>query len=144
MRGHRHLVVLVDDDGPARDRVRDLLLARGIDALGARHGRAALQLLALGIRPCALFVDLDKPAVAGAELRRALQYDPRYRAIPVGVLPPPSQRDGDGPDALPAVLGAVLRACPELQAFRRPPTHGGPCVAAVRPPRRRDGQLTSK
>jgi hypothetical protein len=138
MRGHRHLVIVVDAEGAERDAVSDHLLAHGIEALAARHGRAALQLLALGIRPCAMLVDVEKPSVAGAELRRALQYDPVGRTIAVGVLPPGRLRlhsgDGEPGLSLATVLASVLRSCPELAAFRRPASHGEPRLPAVRPP----------
>lgn len=71
MRGHRHTIILVDDEGEARDALRDHLVAMEVDVLCARHGRAALQLTALGIRPCAFLVEVESPAVAGAELLRA-------------------------------------------------------------------------
>src|SRR5690348_542634 len=92
MRGHRHTLILVDDEGENRNTLRDQLIADGVDVLCARHGRAALQLVALGIRPCAFLVDVESPNVAGAELRRALQYDARLRDVPVGVLPSARER----------------------------------------------------
>lgn len=83
MRRHQHAVLLVDDDGETRAAVRARLEEIGMEVVCARHGRAALQLLSLGIAPCAMLVDVVKPQVAGAELRRALQYDAALRVIPV-------------------------------------------------------------
>jgi CheY-like chemotaxis protein len=137
MRGHRHTLILVDDEGEARDALRDRLVADGADVLCARHGRAALQLVALGIRPCAFLVDVDSPDVAGAELRRALQYDPTLRSVPVGVLPPIRQRAlrAGAPIDAAELLRAASQYCPELVAFRRPASQDR-LGAAVRPLRR--------
>lgn len=121
MRGHRHTLILVDDEGEGRDALRDHLMACGMDVLCARHGRAALQLVALGIRPCAFLVDVESPSVAGTELRRALQYDTALRHVPVGVLPPARvrvQRNGSPVDVA-ELLRAAGQQCPDLVAFRR-------------------------
>ncbi len=123
MRGHRHTIILVDDEGEGCDTVRDHLLAIGVDVLCARHGRAALQLVALGMRPCAFLVDVESPAVAGAELRRALQYDAGLRHVPVGVLPPRRQRLPRSEITIDVgeLLRAATQCCEDLVAFRRPP-----------------------
>jgi CheY-like chemotaxis protein len=122
MRGHRHTVILVDDETGARDALREQLETKGADVLCARHGRAALQLVSLGLRPCAFLVDVESPAVAGAELRRALQYDTALRHIPVGVLPSLRQRTGPAAVDVDELLRAAAQSCEELVAFRRPPT----------------------
>lgn len=122
MRGHRHTVILVDDEGERRDAVRDRLEAVCVDVLCARHGRAALQLLTLGLRACVFLVDLESPAVAGAELRRALQYDPSFRDVPVFVLPPSKLRARNAADELDVeqLLCLAAEGCLDLLAFRRP------------------------
>jgi len=134
MRGHRHTVILVDDETGARDAVREQLEAKGANVLCARHGRAALQLVALGLRPCAFLVDVESPGVAGAELRRALQYDAGLRHVPVGVLPPLRHRAGrtNAVVDVDELLRAATQCCDELVAFRRPPTQGR-LAAATRP-----------
>jgi CheY-like chemotaxis protein len=137
VKGHRHGILLVDEDDAFRAEVRDLLDARGMAVMPARHGRAALQLCALGFEPCLIIVDVHKPSVAGAELRRALQYDARLRAIPVFVLP---LNDGQRHDPTTAVIdvAGMLRAadrdCPLTIGFRRPPTERGQRRLAARPP----------
>jgi CheY-like chemotaxis protein len=141
MRGHRHTVILVDDEGEGRDALRDHLMAMGVDVLCARHGRAALQLTALGIRPCAFVVDVESPAVAGAELRRALQYDAVLRLVPVGVLPSRRVRASRSGPAIDVaeLLRAAGQYCPDLVAFRRLATPGriGGVTRTVRGPRTR-------
>lgn len=87
MRRHRHLLLLVEDEGVFRDRLEDLLVAHGFAVVCARHGREALQLLGRGIRPCLILLDLMKPKLAAAEFRRAQSYDAELRNIPVALLP---------------------------------------------------------
>jgi len=139
MRGHRHTFILVDDEGECRDALRDRLVADGAEVLCARHGRAALQLVALGIRPCAFLIDVESPSVAGAELRRALQYDARLRSVPVGVLPPARQRTSRAGPPIDVVelLRAASQHCPELVAFRRPSSQDrvGVALRPLRGPR---------
>ncbi len=134
MRGHCHTIILVDDEGEGRDTLRDHLIERGVDVLCARNGRAALQLTALGIRPCAFLVDVESPSVAGAELRRALQYDATLRFVPVGVLPPPRARAArSGPPIdVAELLRAAGQCCADLVAFRRPASQGR-LAGATRP-----------
>lgn len=94
--------------------------------LPARHGRAALQLLTLGIRPCVILVDVAKPSVAGTEFRRALSYEPAFCGIPVLVL---AARDAGHTAIAHAnafdVQGLRERAdaaCPACPGFWRPPS----------------------
>ena len=87
MRRHRHLLLLVEDEGVFRDQLAELLTAHGFVVVCARHGREALQLLAGGTRPCLILLDLLKPKLAAAEFRRAQSYDPELRNIPVALLP---------------------------------------------------------
>jgi CheY-like chemotaxis protein len=87
MRRHRHLLLLVEDEGVFRDQLEDLLAAHGFLVACARHGREALQLLTTGTRPCLILLDLMKPKLAATEFRRAQSYDPELRSIPVALLP---------------------------------------------------------
>jgi CheY-like chemotaxis protein len=116
-RGHRHSVLLVDEEGAARNALRDRLQEAGFEVMSARHGRAALQLLALGIRPCAILVDVRKPGVAGTEFRRAQQYDPELREIPVVVLADPGATV-----EVAVVRRAAEQRCWARGAFRRDAT----------------------
>lgn len=124
MRRHRHEVILVDDESAQRMALVARLTAEGFTVLPARHGRAALQLLALGIRPCVILVEVTKPSVAGAEFRRALSYEPAFCGIPVLVL---AARDA-GHTAIayanafdvPGLRERADGACPPSAGFRRP------------------------
>jgi CheY-like chemotaxis protein len=126
MRKHRHSILVVDDDGGERDALSARLVAAGMDVFCARHGRAALQLMELGVDPCLIVVDVVKPGVAGAELRRALQYDERRRDTPVVVLRPAVDADH--------VRAVVNGSCTLGGSFRREATHRGRSSGAVRPP----------
>jgi CheY-like chemotaxis protein len=87
MRRHRHLLLLVEDEGVFRDQLEELLVTHDFAVVCARHGREALQLLSRGIRPCLILLDLMKPKLAAAEFRRAQSYDAELRNIPVALLP---------------------------------------------------------
>lgn len=119
------------------------LLLADFDVTCARHGRAALQLLTLGIYPCLILVDVVKPSVGGAELRRALLYGDQFRRIAVQALP---VLDGRRPptaaaaDVVGTVVSAVARECPYVAVFRRAPLGQRAVGRAERPPRiRKDG-----
>jgi CheY-like chemotaxis protein len=139
VKGHRHGILLVDEDDAFRAAVRDCLTERGMAVMPARHGRAALQLCALGFEPCLIVVDVHEPSVGGNELRRALQYDARLRDIPVVVLPPRDAHRREPPTtgvlAVDHMLRAAERACPLTVAFRRPPMDRSNRRPAARPPR---------
>jgi two-component system LytT family response regulator len=66
-------VLIVDDERPARDRLRRMLEGEpGIEAIDeARDGVEALQRIAL-CRPDACFVDIQMPEVSGLELAASL------------------------------------------------------------------------
>lgn len=114
------------------------LLLADFDVTCARHGRAALQLLALGIYPCVILVDVVKPSVGGTELRRALLYGDQFRRIAVQALPPI-----DGQVALKSgiaevvagVQGVAARECPYVAVFRRAALERRSVARADRPPR---------
>ncbi len=135
MRGHDHVVLLVDDDGETRDAIRDHLASIGTEVFCARHGRAALQLIALGIAPCVIVVDVVKPSVAGTEFRRALQYDVALRDIPVAVITCDRLLDAVDFDHLRT---AASEYCPHEASLRRDATPRSFATAFARPARERD------
>jgi CheY-like chemotaxis protein len=134
-RGHRHAVLLVDEEGPTRIALERQLILRDVEVLCARHGRAALQMLSLGILPCLVLVDSGKPSVAGTELRRALLYTESYRHLPVQLFDSAAVR---APAALAEAMDEVRRTlaygCAFLSVFHREATPRAPQLPAQRPP----------
>lgn len=117
------------------------LLLADFDVICARHGRAALQLLALGIFPCVILVDVVKASVGGSELRRALLYDDRVRHIAVQPFPAPELTTAAGigvAEVVADVADRASRACPYVAVFRRPAASQR-FLSALRPPRVRNG-----
>ena len=53
------------------------------DAVAVGSGREALDVLAGGLRPCAIVLDLVMPEMDGFAFRRAQLADPQLAAIPV-------------------------------------------------------------
>lgn len=131
-------MLIVDEDAAGRSLLEMRLQLTDFDVTCARHGRAALQLLALGIYPCVMLVDVVKPSVGGSELRRALLYGEEFHRIAVQALPP---LDGHGglesgvAEIVGGVLGVADRACPHVAVFRRAPREQRAVVHGVRPPR---------
>jgi CheY-like chemotaxis protein len=137
-RGHRHSVLIVDEDAAARSFLEMRLLLADFDVTCARHGRAALQLLSLGIYPCVILVDVVKPSVGGSELRRALLYGENFHRISVQALPAVDGRAAMKADVAEVVGGLLViaeRECPYVAVFRRAPLARRSVAEAVRPPR---------
>jgi len=114
------------------------LLLADFDVTCARHGRAALQLLALGIYPCVILVDVVKPSVGGTELRRALLYGDQIRRIAVQALPAPGGSfalKNSVADVVSGVREVAARECPYVAVFRRAPLERRSAARAERPPR---------
>lgn len=114
------------------------LLLADFDVTCARHGRAALQLLALGIYPCVILVDVAKPSVGGTELRRALLYGDQIRRIAVQALPAPGGSfalKNSVADVVSGVREVAARECPYVAVFRRAPLERRSAARAERPPR---------
>lgn len=65
-------VLIVDDERPARERLRRMLLAEGIDALDeAPDGIAALEKIGAN-QPDAVFLDVQMPELSGIEVAASL------------------------------------------------------------------------
>lgn len=76
-------ILVVDDDGEMRDRLRTLLHLEGFAVETAANGRDALDQLEAGLRPCVIVMDLMMPVMNGYEFRQQqLQY-PELARIPV-------------------------------------------------------------
>ena len=130
-------MLIVDEDAAARSFLEMRLLLADFDVTCARLGRAALQLLSLGIYPCVILVVVVKPSVGGSELRRALLYGEEFHRIAVQALPALDGRavKADVADVIGGVLGIADRECPYVAVFRRAPLDRRSAADAVRPPR---------
>src|SRR5687768_9874219 len=90
--------LVVDDDDEIRAAYAELLTGRGYAVVEARHGAAALELLASGaVRPVVVLLDLAMPVMNGWELLSAAR--PQLAGVPVIVI--------SGDEVLP---GAIERA----------------------------------
>lgn len=86
------IVVVVDDDDQSRETISTLLRTSGYLAFGVHDGPEALNYLGMGLRPCAIVVNLDERAAM--RFRAAQITEPRLATIPVVV----GARLGQEPD----------------------------------------------
>jgi two-component system chemotaxis response regulator CheY len=80
----QHTILVVDDDVDARIAYAGLLSARGYSVVVACDGREAVDLLAEGLRPSVIVLDLNMPTMDGWTFLRHLRRTARS-AIPVVV-----------------------------------------------------------
>lgn len=79
-----HDVFIVDDSMVARMAIKNFLSTTGASISEAPSGEAALDLLAKGLRPAIVYLDLTMPGIGGAEtLRRIRAVSP---SLPVVVI----------------------------------------------------------
>ena len=86
MDGHRHRVLLVEDDFDTREATLALLVHEGYDAIAVSNGVEALAALRDGLRPCVVLLDLAMPTMDGFDFRRAQLADAELASIPVFVV----------------------------------------------------------
>jgi CheY-like chemotaxis protein len=80
------LVLIIDDDRPTRDGLRELLEAEGYAVAEAVNGNAALARLRRGLRPRVIVLDLMMPNGDGWDFRTEQLRDPALKDIPVLIL----------------------------------------------------------
>ncbi len=127
--GHpRHLVLVVGDVGDTEATLLTTkLLEAGFDAIAVESGEATMRLLASGVEPCVVVIDVDLPDMTGWTLRRRLrEIDVRMRpatvlasapeseGTPAGVIPIPAVLEK--PAAIEAVIEIIERHCPRRTA----------------------------
>lgn len=119
------IVLVVEDEAPARAGMEQLLRASGYDAVGAANGQAALDLLRSGIRARVIILDLMMPVMDGWAFRREQLRDPQLAHIPVIVLSALHHGWVEGiPPTLPKPID-VGRLLAELEDVLTPPISGG-------------------
>jgi CheY-like chemotaxis protein len=78
-------VLIVDDHADTREVAGLILSQAGYSVAYAADGREALDLLAGGLRPCLIVLDLWMPGMNGYELRDEQLKNPEFAGIPIVV-----------------------------------------------------------
>jgi CheY-like chemotaxis protein len=91
MRGIVPIVLLVEDHDDTTDALQVVLEGWGYEVVTARHGGEAVNLLAGGLRPNAIVLDLMMPEADGWDFRRIQRANPQWEGIPVVVVTGMSQ-----------------------------------------------------
>ncbi len=81
-----HTVLLVEDNDDTTDAMQAVLETWGYHVVTARHGGEALNLLAGGLQPIAVVLDLVMPEADGWDFRRVQRANPRWERIPLMVV----------------------------------------------------------
>src|SRR6476619_4917232 len=79
-------LLLVEDDVPVRDSLREALQEEGFRVVTAANGRDALAVLRRGPRPDAILLDLMLPVMDGWDFRQEQLRDPALSDIPTFVV----------------------------------------------------------
>ena len=119
-----HRIMVVDDDEDIRASLIELIEDHGYEAVGAAHGRDALERLrGQEQTPCVILLDLMMPVMDGWEFRQQQRSDPALASIPVVVISAyrhrPSVTELDAADYLNKpvqfdnLLEVVRRHCPD-------------------------------
>ncbi len=108
-------VLIVDDDPAIRYGLGTLLREQGFDVHAAEHGEAALELLASGLRPGVVLLDLMMPVMDGYAFLTAMRARSDWRRIPVIVIS--AQRGCRTED----FFGAVFRVVAKPVEYERLP-----------------------
>ena len=101
------IVLVVEDHDDTTDAIEVVLEGWTYQVVTARHGAEALDLLAGGLRPDAIVLDLMMPEVNGWDFRRVQRANPQLECIPVVVVTGMSQHL----DATAAELGLPADHC---------------------------------
>ena len=83
---NRDRILVVEDDRDTLSGLFMLLTHAGFSVQTAEHGAQAVDLLAHGLRPGVILLDLMMPKVTGWDVLKHLQTDPELREIPVVVM----------------------------------------------------------
>ncbi len=105
-------VLIVDDDPDLLDVTSFVIENEGMAVETARHGQAALEMLADGRLPALVLLDLMMPVMNGWEFLAAVAKDPRLAHIPVVVLTASEHTEVAGARAVlskPMDLNELLR-----------------------------------
>jgi CheY-like chemotaxis protein len=124
-------ILLVDDDAPSVEALRDILESEGHLVTTAENGRDAMEILRGADSFCVILLDLMMPVMNGYEFRAEQLKDPKLRSIPVIVLTADGQAREKGahlmathifqkPLSPPDLLSAINQFCqPSLPGLER-------------------------
>jgi CheY-like chemotaxis protein len=121
--GHRHTVLVVDDDPDVREALATYLRTEGCLVVEAEDGDVGLRALARGVDPCIVLLDLMMPGVDGWQFRTAQVREQGVAGIPVAIVsayPDPPEVGPNGfaqaylqkPVDFDQLLGLVTLHCP--------------------------------
>jgi CheY-like chemotaxis protein len=126
-----HRIFVVDDEEMIRESLVEFLDEHGYDAVGAAHGRDALDKLAASdLLPCLILLDLMMPVMDGRSFREEQLQTPALAAIPVVVFS--AYRDvakTAGELNAAGHLAKPLNLTTLLQTVRRHCSNGAPAPA---------------
>jgi CheY-like chemotaxis protein len=81
----KHTVLVVEDEAPLRELMREALELSGYQVVAAGNGREALDALAKVEHVCLVLLDLLMPVMNGWEFLTELQSRPAFAAVPIVV-----------------------------------------------------------
>jgi two-component system, chemotaxis family, chemotaxis protein CheY len=81
--GHRHRILVVEDDERLLTAMVSLLRLVGYTSLGVPNGYAALERLRGEQPPCLILLDLMMPEMDGWQFRKRQLTDPKLMGVPV-------------------------------------------------------------
>jgi CheY-like chemotaxis protein len=88
-------ILIVDDEGPVRQLISQVLKDGGHHILQAIHGAQALEMIGKD-RPDLVLSDVMMPVLSGAELCRQLKASADTRSIPVILMSSAGRQSADG------------------------------------------------
>jgi two-component system, chemotaxis family, chemotaxis protein CheY len=111
-------VLVIDDDEEIRSALAEILEISGYDVAVAADGQEGVDLLAIGLAPAAIVLDLMMPRMDGWTFLTVLRADPRLHDVPVLVTSAVAGEQPPGADAwlqkpfdLTQLDRAVARLC---------------------------------
>ena len=111
-------MLVVDDYDDTREAIVDMLIAKGVDAVGAASGPIALDLLQAGMRPCVMLLDVRMPHMSGWDVWERMKAHPDIARTSVVILSADVADDA-----------RALRA--GIREFMRKPVDGGTLESAI-------------
>jgi CheY-like chemotaxis protein len=81
----KHTVLVIEDEAPLRDLMREALELSGYDVVAAGNGREALEAMGEIEHVCLVLLDLLMPVMDGWEFFSELQSRPTLATVPVVV-----------------------------------------------------------